>query len=203
MPALGKRAYVFVDESGDLGLKLNKGSTRYFVIVGVVFEHETDLTNCQESIASYYKLKNLPQKFEVKFHKTNDKTIDTFLSNLENINYKYITLILDKRHVIYKYSYVELLAILLKSLPCTYEKLNIVIDGHSSKKMLRLVKNTLRNTLEVKVYSVKFHKSETDSILQLADIIAGTEANALKNKGKKNIRRSIKYKLINSILIEK
>ncbi|MFB6225357.1 MAG: DUF3800 domain-containing protein, partial [Candidatus Paceibacteria bacterium] len=41
---------VFLDESGDTGLKLDKGSSQYFVISLVVFQSKDEARTCNHAI---------------------------------------------------------------------------------------------------------------------------------------------------------
>lgn len=41
---------VFIDESGDTGLKLDKGSSKYFVITLVTFEDNEEALLCDQRI---------------------------------------------------------------------------------------------------------------------------------------------------------
>ena len=41
---------VFIDESGDSGLKIGEGSSRYFTVALVVFEDREEATACDQRI---------------------------------------------------------------------------------------------------------------------------------------------------------
>ena len=51
---------VFIDESGDTGRKLDKGSSRYFVIVLITFEDNDEALACDQRIALLRKELRLP-----------------------------------------------------------------------------------------------------------------------------------------------
>lgn len=41
---------VFVDESGDAGLKLQEGSSKYFVVTLIIFEENEEAESCDKRI---------------------------------------------------------------------------------------------------------------------------------------------------------
>lgn len=60
---------VFIDESGDTGLKIKKGSSRYFVIALVSFEENEEAIACDQRIGFLKRELKLPERFEFKFGK--------------------------------------------------------------------------------------------------------------------------------------
>jgi|688.fasta_scaffold76384_3 hypothetical protein len=48
----------FIDESGDPGLKIGKGSTKYFVLSMVYFEEDQEAIECDHKIKSQESHKN-------------------------------------------------------------------------------------------------------------------------------------------------
>jgi len=59
---------VFVDESGDPGLKLNKGSSKYFIVILVVFEKPSTAEDLDQRIQHLRKEFGFHPKFEFKFN---------------------------------------------------------------------------------------------------------------------------------------
>jgi len=60
---------VFIDESGDTGLKVKKGSSRYFIITLVSFEENEEAIVCDQRIQLLKRELRLPADFEFKFSK--------------------------------------------------------------------------------------------------------------------------------------
>jgi hypothetical protein len=58
---------VFIDESGDPGLKLTTGSSKFFTIVLVVFGENDDALACDQRISLLRKELNLPEDYEFHF----------------------------------------------------------------------------------------------------------------------------------------
>ncbi len=56
---------VFVDESGDPGLKLDKGSSKYFIVTLVVFEDPKDAEDLDLRIRLLRKEFGFHHKFEL------------------------------------------------------------------------------------------------------------------------------------------
>ncbi|MBI2008617.1 DUF3800 domain-containing protein, partial [Candidatus Amesbacteria bacterium] len=62
---------VFVDESGDTGLKVKEGSSRYFVISLLLFEEHDEAVACDQRIELLKRELKHPTGFEFKFGKLN------------------------------------------------------------------------------------------------------------------------------------
>ena len=58
---------VFIDESGDSGLKIEKGSSRYFTVSLVMFEDNDEALACDQRIKLLKKELGLPENYEFHF----------------------------------------------------------------------------------------------------------------------------------------
>lgn len=65
---------VFVDESGDTGLKLDRGSSKFFVVTLVVFEDHDEALACDERIQLLRRELGFSPKTEFHF-RTNSRRI--------------------------------------------------------------------------------------------------------------------------------
>jgi len=59
---------VFIDESGDTGRKLEKGSSRYFVISLLIFDDHEEANNCDQRIRLLRKELKLSNDYEFHFY---------------------------------------------------------------------------------------------------------------------------------------
>ena len=76
---------VFVDETGDPGLKLNCGSSKYFVVTLVVFEENEEAEALDKRVSLLKHELGFNQSHEIKFNKCNrnKRTIFTFYHTLQ------------------------------------------------------------------------------------------------------------------------
>lgn len=58
---------VFIDESGDPGLKIEKGSSRYFTVSLVVFEDKEEALACDQRIGLLRRELGWEQKKRISF----------------------------------------------------------------------------------------------------------------------------------------
>ena len=80
---------VFIDESGDPGLKIEKGSSRYFVISLVVFEDKDEALACDQRIGLLRKELGWEPNSEFHFKKNSDKVKQVFLQAVAPYNFFY------------------------------------------------------------------------------------------------------------------
>ncbi|HNU81404.1 MAG TPA: DUF3800 domain-containing protein, partial [bacterium] len=80
---------VFIDESGDSGLKIEKGSSRYFTIGLLVFEDNEEALNCDQRIKSLKKELGLPENYEFHCKRNSDKVRRAFLVAVSPYNFFY------------------------------------------------------------------------------------------------------------------
>ena len=70
---------VFIDESGDSGLKIQEGSSRFFVVSLVVFENYEEANACDQRISLLRKELSLGEDFIFHFYDNSDKIRREFL----------------------------------------------------------------------------------------------------------------------------
>ncbi len=73
---------VFIDESGDTGLIIKKGATKYFVIVMVVFEDNDEALACDKRIDLLRRDLRLPQDYEFHFHSNSNRIREAFFRTI-------------------------------------------------------------------------------------------------------------------------
>ena len=87
---------VFIDESGDSGLKIEKGSSRYFTIGLLVFEDNEEALNCDQRIKSLKKELGLPENYEFHCKRNSDKVRRAFLVAVSPYNFFYYGIVINK-----------------------------------------------------------------------------------------------------------
>ena len=133
---------VFVDESGDLGFKFKRGSTRFFTIALVVFENSEAVLSCQQAIEGLRNRLELFPRFEFHFHGDNHDLRLAFLSTVAWQDFTCYTFTLDKaspmltgRGLRQKDSgYKWVCRIVLENVAGDLEDATVIIDGSGERK---------------------------------------------------------------------
>lgn len=178
---------IFIDESGDPGFKLTRGSTSHFVVVMVIFDKNEDAEDTAQVIKQ--ALVDLNVKPEFKFSNSRDYVRTEFFTRTKRCRYRIRALVVNKK-VIYSpnlrqndekfYNYFVQQLINFEEL-----KLNnasIKIDGSGDrefkKELLRYLRSQIRPNL---TFKVKFVDSHRDYLIQLADMVAGAISRSYSN----------------------
>ena len=176
---------VFVDESGDLGWKLDRGSTAFFTIALVLFEDGEAALACQRAIEHLQTALNLPPGYEFHFHDDSHERRLALLSTASKQNFTCYTFTLDKgspkltgegfRYRGSGYKWVCKTA--LDNAKSDLKEARVVIDGSGDRTFCRQMRTYLRTQINTKqrryIKSVKIGRSHGDPLLQLADYVAG------------------------------
>lgn len=176
---------VFIDDSGDAGFSIQKGSSRFFVIAAVIFEDELEAEKVAGAIKELRRELKFPEDVEFKFNKSR-KTIRTkFLTLVNRFNFKVRCLVIDKK-VIYSnklrnsknsfYSYA--IKQLLKYSDGKILSAKIRVDGSGDRIFKKSFQSYLRrelNSSDKKIMeNCKLIDSKENVLIQMADIIAGS-----------------------------
>lgn len=174
---------VFIDDSGDPGFKLGKGSSSHFVIACVIFDDPLDAEETALVIKKYRRSLGWADYREFKFNKTSKKYIRELLAAVSRCNFRIRAICINKS-LIYSselkgkqdsfYNYAIKL-VLEKS--GSLDKADVRLDGHAGREYKRMAITYLRrevNTNSNKVSKVRFVDSGTNVLIQLADLVAGS-----------------------------
>jgi hypothetical protein len=173
---------VFIDESGDSGFKLDKGSSTFFIISMVIFETEEDAKKTSKLISDFRKLNKLSPSYEFKFNKNKKKLIVKFLEYMKNAPFSIRCLIIDKNNFILSKNvgrnyYQFFLKMFLTHNIDIMNKTLIKLDESHRKNLQRSLNAELRKTLNKNKKSfskISFSDSRSNDLIQLADIIVGS-----------------------------
>ncbi len=91
---------VFIDESGDPGFKVDRGSSRYFVIALIIFTDQLEAEETALIIKKHRRENYKNDNFEFKFNKLNHKRRKDFLETIKNCGFM-IRAIVIKKDIIY------------------------------------------------------------------------------------------------------
>lgn len=175
---------VFVDESGDLGFKFDRGSTRFFTLALVVFEADETAFACQQAIVKLKEQLGLPPGHEFHFHGDGHQRRLAFLSTVQGHEFSCYTLTLDKaspdltgsgfEHKAFAYEWVCRIA--LENVAAHLENATVILDGSGEREFRRQLSTYLRQEMispqRHSIRKVKVSRSASDPLVQLADYVA-------------------------------
>ena len=176
---------VFIDESGDTGFSLTRGSSKVFVIVCVLFVDELEVERVAVAIKELRRKLKFSDKTEFKFSGSRKKVRLAFLKTVKPFSFKIRSLVVQKELIrsdqLKKdknsfYSYFIKMA--LKHSRGTIFNAKIRIDGSGDRVFRRNFLTYLRkelNTGDRKVMkNVRLVNSKSNVMVQMADMLAGT-----------------------------
>ncbi len=184
-----EKYYIYIDDSGDPGLKGD--STSNFIITSVILIGQENRDGLIQAIDEYKKGLGWKQREELKFHKTHKDVIRFAIKTANKYDYSAYAIVIDKskidthslssikRDSIFLYTIKELLVRL--NLPDS----DIIIDGIRGPKYTKKARTYLRQELKsvgLRTGRISFEDSRSNSLIQLADLVAGSIARSLTNK---------------------
>lgn len=194
---------VFIDESGDAGLKLDSGSTDYFIVTLVAFEENAEAEAADKRIESLKTELGLPPYFEFHFNKIKCSFREAFLNAVRNFNFFYFSIVINKKNLtgegfkhkqsFYKYS----CSLVFENAKPYLDNATVIIDGSGDKEFRRQLGTYLRRKInDLKsdsryIGKVKIQDSKRNNLLQLADMICGAIARSYGEKDDAKICRNL------------
>lgn len=175
----------FFDESGDPGLRIGQGSSRYFVVSLVTFTDDVEALRCDERIARLRSELRLPQSLEFHYGKNSRKVREAFLEAVRQYDFKYHVFALDKDPQKLRdlslspdnlYQYIS--GLVFERASSYLEDAIIVMDKRGDKQfrleLFRYLRNSVRTSDgQRKIRKLNQQDSHRNNLLQLADYVAG------------------------------
>ncbi len=176
---------VFIDDSGDAGFKLGKGSSRYFVISLVIFDDDLEAEKTAITIKELRRLLKFPDDMEFKFSKSKKEVREKFLQAISPYKFRIRSLVVDKTLIRSEelrsnknsfYSYA--IKIILQHSGSSIYNAKIKIDGSGDRVFRRNFLGYLRRHLNSRekciMKSCKLVTSKGNVLIQVADMVAGS-----------------------------
>ncbi|MHB1680763.1 MAG: DUF3800 domain-containing protein [bacterium] len=175
---------IFIDDSGDPGFKVGKGSSAVFVIALIIFDDPLDAEETALKIKRLKQKLNKSEKFEFKFNKCSKDFRCMFLDTVAGSNFRIRAIVMSKNNIygkelrkskesFYNYS----IKMVLKHSDGTIKNAKIRIDGHGDRNLKQAMNNYLRkelNSPEKTIFTnLKIIDSKENVLIQLADMVAG------------------------------
>ncbi|MDP3998419.1 MAG: DUF3800 domain-containing protein [bacterium] len=186
---------VFIDDSGDPGFKIEKGSSPFFVITLVIFDDELEAEKTSLLIKELRRKLGVSDKYEFKFNKTNRKFRNAFFNVVSRYKYRVRAIVADK-NVIYSqrfktkkenfYNYIFMQV--LKHNGGSIKNAKLKFDKRGEKEIRNQLRVYLSKRLEnskTKIFKdLKFVDSRQNTLVQLADMVSGSIYSFCKEKDK-------------------
>lgn len=196
---------VFIDDSGDAGFKLDKGSTSHFVIAMVVFDDDLEAEKAAVAIKDLRRSLKFTDDVEFKFAQSSCDVRKKFLSAINPFHFKARCLVVEKRLIRSQelrsnknsfYSYVIKMA--LKYSGGSILNAKVKIDGSGDRifrrNFLAYLKRELNSGQQRIVMQCRLVDSRGNVLIQMADMIAGSmrRSHDASKKDAKTYRNIIK-----------
>lgn len=177
---------VFIDESGDPGFKLSKGSSPIFVIALVAFsdiEQSVRTTRAINEIAVRFNLKT-----EFKFSNSRPDVRDAFFATVVPFDFCVRAIVIKKEKIyspLLRTDKDKFYSFFVKSM-LTFDggllaNARIVIDGSGEQSFKReLASYIRRHTGPNAVRDLRFSNSKNDRLIQMADMCTGAIARSYR-----------------------
>jgi len=200
---------VFIDESGDSGLKIDKGSSRYFTIGLVVFEDNAEAMACDQRIELLKEEIGWSKNEEFHFKRNPPKVREKFLRIVGTFNFFYYGVVINKdpkkllgdsfrnKESFYKYT----CGLVFENAKEKLRNAIVVIDQSSNldfeKRLVKYLRNKINKEDKI-IKKVKMQRSNSNNLLQLADYVTSAINRSIQNKRKKSdyYRRLIAHREI-------
>lgn len=167
---------IAIDDSGDPGFKLGEGSSEYFAIAAVYFERDEVAEEMVVAINDLKRQLRWKMTREFKFRKTRRDTRQKFFRVIASRRFMVSLIVVDKgaiERVLPRMLYNQTILATLRKIP-GLQKALLLIDGEGEGNYRKTVKAYFRQNLPPgAIKRLKYVDSRSESLIQLADMIAG------------------------------
>jgi len=186
---------IFIDESGDPGLKLEQGSSRFFTVALTVFEDNDEATACDQRIGLLKREIGWDDRSEFHFKRNSHKIRRMFLQAVAPYNFFYYGIVINKdpekfygegfknKESFYKYAS----GLVFENAKEKLENATVVIDKSGNLNFRNQLACYLRRRMNKDkrlIKKVKMQRSSGNNLLGLTDYIAGIINRSVQDKKK-------------------
>jgi len=192
---------VFIDESGDAGFKVEKGSSPIFVTSMVIFDTPNQANEASKVISALRG--SLRVKPEFKFNKLHDAKKDQFFAEVGKLEFRSRYVVVQKEliyssalHTVRESFYKFFVRNMMEHDGGALVGAKVVIDGSSDRQFKKAFRTYIRKHISTEyVRKVDFKDSVKDPLVQLADMTAGAVARFYrKDRSDSNRWRSMLFR---------
>lgn len=181
---------VFIDESGDPGMKKRSGTSEYFIVTAVIFKDAQEAELCQMEIEKYRESLGKDPWFEFRFNKCCDDFRRGFLEIAGRRTFFYYSLVLNKsklwhqgfrdKNSLYKYT----VKLVFQNAKPLLTNATVIIDRCGDREfrnqLAKYLKGRMNEPGNTLIRKVKMEASHSNPLLQLADMVCGAVARSYK-----------------------
>jgi hypothetical protein len=167
----------FIDESGDSGFSLEKGSSPFFTIACVVFKTAEEAGACDRRISELKEKLGWSKASEFHFKNNSARVRKEFLCAVEKHEFSYYCIVIKKELCKKKfktkqefYNYACLLV--LEKAKDALENAAIIVDENGGVDFGIKLGKFLKGNINLKkqcIKNIKMQRSDSNNLLQLAD----------------------------------
>ncbi len=179
---LHKIMLVFIDESGDPGLRILQGASPYFVVSLVIFEEHNDAVACDKRIEELRHEIGWSPNSEFHFRRNSNRVREVFLKTVEPFGFFYYGIVINKtklygdgfnkKESFYKYA----CRLVFENAKEKLYDSTVVIDRSGSdefrSQLIRYPKRHMNSDRRRLISKIKMQDSTSNNLLQLADYVA-------------------------------
>lgn len=185
--------WVFVDESGDTGLKLGKGSSDWFVLTLVIFSDAKDVNSAEQSLSSLRQTLGLKADYEFHFSHSKTSVKDAFFNQISGERFSFCSVAIEKAKLA-QGDLANKKAFLKRAFELVFDETKsflqnakIAIDGSGSREFRRETQSLLKKYMNEdsgtkRIKKVVIEDSKKNDLIQLADMVCGAIAREIKGK---------------------
>lgn len=174
---------VFIDESGDSGMKGKLGSSRIFVVTAILFEDNEDAQECDAHINQLRAELRLHENHEFHFNRCNDKIRRRFLEAVSGSQFFYHSIVLNKtklwgegfKHKDSFYKYAA--GLVFENAKARLLNAKVVLDECGNRdfknQLSKYLKRRMNDGEHVLIKKLTMESSHSNNLLQLADMVCG------------------------------
>lgn len=185
---------VFIDESGDSGIKGKDGSSEFFVIVAEIFEDDDEASDCDNRIEALKQECFKSPKAKFHFSKCNHDRRCEFFHTVAGCGFFYLAFVLNKaklygpgfadKEMFYKYT----ASLLFENAKPYLSNAILVLDKTGNRDFRKQLEKYLKKKINgasnegIKIKKLKTEASHSNNLIQLADMVCGAVARSLRRE---------------------
>lgn len=184
--------HIYIDETGDTGFKLDKGSSHIFCITLLIFNDNKEIEKMAKAIKRLQEKLHFHSNDEWKFSKTASKFRLEFLQTINNFNFEVRAVVMIKKNItgpklisdkdsLYNYT----CKLLLRYAANNMKEAKVIFDRRGNREFYNNLRQYLRTKCKLDhdtIKEIKSKDSRKEIPLQVVDMIAGTIGRSFSNK---------------------
>ncbi len=174
--------FLFIDESGNAGVRFDAGSSRFFVVAAVIIQNEQMLNSCERILQRAKQSLKLSKNYELHFRENSHAVRMNILQQITPLDWQYVATIIDKQRLpliarnkfaLYQIAISAFLPIIQPLLIKTMITIDHTQAIDFQRQLFRSIKHQIRSLEPDSRPRITMQRSQNHLLLQLADYVAG------------------------------